>query len=165
MDVTVLRSQPYWKSNDRSETGHLSDLHHTSSEQTRWDIGPSSGHRLSAVRSCSSGSSGVPRDLIVNSSSDVLAVLFFLSSSTQTYRLSCVLCPIHSWFKLFQSVVANSNLPSHQTSRRTDSDGAGKLQLQGEGRVGGVKLAVTGGQLQNLHVEVIVLMDFFPPPD
>lgn len=46
---------------------------------------------------------------------------------------------------------------------RTDSDGAGKLQLQAEGRVGGVKLAVTGGPLQNLHVELIILRVFFPP--
>lgn len=46
---------------------------------------------------------------------------------------------------------------------RTDSGGAGKLQLQAEGRAGGVKLAVTGGPLQNLPVELIIL-GVFPPP-
>lgn len=46
---------------------------------------------------------------------------------------------------------------SHWPVCRTDSDGAGKLQLQVEGRVGGVKLAVTGGLLQNLHVELTIV--------
>lgn len=62
-----------------------------------------------------------------------------------------------------RSIPAQFKLAFPSNSRRTDSDGAGKLQLQGEGRVGGVKLAVTGGQLQNLHVEVIILMDFSLP--
>lgn len=45
--------------------------------------------------------------------------------------------------KRFESAVAKFKPAIPSNSGRTDSGGAGKLQLQGEGRVGRVKLAVT----------------------